>query len=240
VEFVIDITAQKRLQQQKDEFIAIASHELKTPVTSLKVYAEVLQEKFEQSKETAHASLMQKLIRQVDRLNDLINDLLDTTRIAEGRLSFRFESFDLNVLIEDFVEELQRISKQHRIVFKKGKIQTITADKERIGQVLSNLIFNAIKYSPGGGDINIHSEEVEKGVKVSIADKGIGIPEKQLKSIFSRFYRVDNPSIRTFPGMGLGLYISAVIIERHGGTIHVESKEGEGSVFSFIIPYGSE
>jgi two-component system CheB/CheR fusion protein len=237
VEFLIDITEQKILQQQKDEFMAIASHELKTPVTSIKVFAEVLLERFTQRNEAEHAELMEKLVGQINRLNNLIKDLLDTTKLAGGKLDLNLETFDLNKLIPELLDELQRITQAHQLIFEPGKLQPVKADRERIKQVLTNLIFNAIKYSPDGGKITIVSEELKGGVQVSVMDAGIGIPEKMLDKVFDRFFRIQNPKIQTYPGMGLGLYISAAIVERHGGAISVKSKEGTGSLFVFSLPY---
>jgi PAS domain S-box-containing protein len=240
VEFIIDITEQKQLQQQKDEFIAIASHELKTPVTSIKVFAEILLEKYKKLKDKGNAELMDKLVIQIDRLHILIRDLLDTTNIVEGRLILKPELFDLNALIQEQIEELQRLSTAHKLVFKPAARAMVKADKERIGQVLTNLINNAIKYSPNGGAITITSEETEQGMQVRVKDPGIGIPEKMISNIFNRFFRINNPKVQSYPGMGLGLYISAAIIERHGGTIAVNSKEGKGAEFRFTIPYNSK
>lgn len=237
VEFIVDISEQKLLQQQKDEFIAIASHELKTPVTSIKVYAEVLQETFEKANDQKNADLIGKLDGQLNRLAALINDLLDTSKISEGRLQLNIEKFDLNKLIEERVEELQRISNRHQLIFQQGIVQLINADKERIGQVLTNLLSNAIKYSPAGGKILIISKGILSGVKVAITDNGIGIPETLINNVFDQFFRVTNPKIQTYPGMGLGLYISAAIIKRHGGSIEVKSEENKGSSFYFTLPY---
>ncbi len=231
-----DITERKKLEQQKDEFIGIAGHELKTPVTSIKGYAQILQHRFEKASEQENTQLMQKLNNQVDRLTNLINDLLDTTKIVEGKLPLQLSTFDLNDLITDRVEELQRLSDKHPIKFKAGKLATITADRERIEQVLNNLVSNAIKYSPTGGEISIQTESLGAAVKVSISDHGIGIPVEALQKIFERFYRVSNPSGNVFSGMGLGLYISAGIIDRHGGSISVNSEVGKGSVFHFTLP----
>jgi two-component system CheB/CheR fusion protein len=235
-----DISERKALEFQKDEFIGIASHELKTPVTSIKAYAEILLEKFGKLKDAKSVDLMAKMNVQIDRLTLLIRDLLDTTRIGEGTLLMNFEKFNMNELIEERVEELQRMTEKHKIIVKKGKIRQVLADRERIGQVLTNLISNSIKYFPSGGKIVVVTEPGIKGIKVSVADKGIGIDEAFKGKIFTRFFRINNPTMKTFPGMGLGLYISAAIIQRHNGTISVKSKAGDGSVFSFTLPYTPE
>jgi two-component system CheB/CheR fusion protein len=230
-----DITERKALEQQKDEFISIAGHELKTPVTSIKAYAEVLQERFDKLNDARNGSLMTKLNGQLDRLTILIRDLLDTTKIAEGKLELRLEKFDVTSFISERVEELQRLSEQHKIKFKSDKLRPVTADKERIGQVLTNLVSNALKYSPAGESIHIAAIAQPKGIKVTVTDKGIGIDDKFKEKIFDRFYRIKG-SKGTSSGMGLGLYISAAIIHRHNGTIGVTSKPGKGSTFYFTIP----
>ncbi|HVS97779.1 MAG TPA: CheR family methyltransferase [Puia sp.] len=231
-----DITKQKSVEQQKEEFISIASHELKTPVTSIKSYVEMLQEKLSR-KDEKNAALIRKMDSQVDRLADLIKALLDTSRIAEDQLHLCLETFDLNQLIAERVEQLQRTTARHSLNFTPGGVAPVTADRERIGQVLTNLLSNGIKYSPGGGEILITTERTSDGVKVSVRDHGIGIPQDLLRKVFERFFRIGNPQIYTYPGMGLGLYISAGIIQRHGGTIFAESTPGDGSMFAFTLPY---
>jgi PAS domain S-box-containing protein len=232
-----DITERKLAEKQREDFIGIASHELKTPVTSIKNYAEILQEKFEESGNVEDAMLMQKMNVQIDRMSKLIKDLLDTTRISESNLSLHPESFDINELIQERVEELQRISDKHQLVLYKVQLPEIKADRVRIGQVVTNLISNAIKYAPQGGQVIIKTEATDNAVKVSVADNGIGIPKHLQEKIFERFYRVSSTKLQTYPGMGLGLYITAGIIHRHGGSLGVQSKEGQGSTFSFVLPY---
>jgi two-component system CheB/CheR fusion protein len=233
---IYDVTKRKRLEQQKDEFIVIASHELKTPVTSIKGYAEILLEKLEKLQEKDSAVMLKKLISQVDRLADLIKDLLDTTKIVEGKLALNLTPFDLNKAIAAQLEELQDIYTTHIIDFQPGKIKKVTADKERIEEVLSNLISNAVKYSPEEKKITVSTETVTEGVKVSVSDEGIGLYAEDQQKIFHRFFRVQNPELSASSGMGLGLYISAGIIRQHGGRFEVESTPGRGSTFSFILP----
>jgi signal transduction histidine kinase len=234
---IYDITHRKMLEQQKDEFIGIASHELRTPVTSIKAYSELLHETFANSGDRESLELVDKLDVQVDRLMHLIKALLDTTSIAENQLNLHKREIDINELIRDRADSLQRLSAKHNLIVLPGLVRPILADKERIGQVLTNLISNAIKYSPNGGDVIISSVEVQGGVQVTVRDSGIGIPEDLQKRVFDRFFRVSNPRIHSFPGMGLGLYITAGIIHKHGGTISATSKAGEGSVFCFTLPY---
>lgn len=235
---MFDITDRKRLEQQKEEFLNIASHELKTPVTSISAYGELLQEIFENKQDTPEKEFIQKMNAQVNRLKELVNDLLDTTRINEGQLLLNYEEFDLVELLRQVEDEFQQLSHKHQLIFECDKIISINADKKRIEQVISNLISNAIKYSPNGGKITITCETLENEIKVSVEDQGIGIDKDLQKKLFSRFYRVPQDK-NTFPGIGLGLYISAGIIHRHGGKMSLESAAGKGSVFFFTLPYDS-
>jgi len=235
-----DITKRKILEEQKEDFIGIASHELKTPVTSIKAYTEVLEQIMTEKKDPATAGLVSKLNAQVDRLNDLIKGLLDTTKISEGQLILKPRQFDLNTLIRERMDELQMTSHKHRL---RGDLCTdgiIIADRELISQAITNLISNAIKYSPKGCDVLIKTTRLKSSIQVSVTDSGIGIPEADTEKIFQRFFRVTAPNIQTFPGMGLGLYITAGIIHRHNGTITVNSKPGVGSTFSFVLPDGKK
>lgn len=234
---MFDITDTKTLQQKKDDFLGIASHELKTPVTSIKIYAEIIEEILGKNPAIANTGLLPKLNQQIDRLTGLINNLLDTTRAEEGRIEYRKTHFDINLLVRERAEEMQLVAGSHRILLYLDKEVDVYADRERIGQVLVNFLSNAIKYSSHGSDIIIYSEAGDHQVKISIADKGIGIAPELLNKVFERFYRVDNSTMSNYPGMGLGLYITSEIIKNHGGSIHVDSKEGEGSVFHFTLPY---
>ncbi|MEX6689806.1 ATP-binding protein [Danxiaibacter flavus] len=227
----------KQLLKQKDEFIGIASHELKTPITSMKTYAEIMMEAFEETGDRMSATLMKKLHKQIDRLTSLTKDLLDTGKISEGQLQLFVEEADLNALITERLEELKRISAIHKILFNAGELKPVVVDKERIGQVVTNLVSNAIKYSPDGGEIVVSTRTDENNnVTVSVQDYGIGISKSEQYRVFERFYRVNNVKNQNFSGMGLGLYISSQIINRHGGNINVQSEEGRGSTFSFSLP----
>ncbi|UYQ95606.1 PAS domain-containing protein [Chitinophaga horti] len=230
-----DITERKRLEHQKDEFIGVASHELKTPVTSMKAYAELIQERLEELGNRYDSDMLSKLNKQIDKLTKLINTLLDTTKISEGQLRFEPEEVDLNELIKERVEEIQRTT-SHTFKLQTGDGKNVYADRERIGQVITNLLANAIKYSPKETIITVTSRVEDQAIKVSIKDEGPGIPEADVTRIFERFYRVTANNMDAHTGLGLGLYISAQIIQKHGGSFSVQSKVGEGSIFSFTIP----
>ena len=233
---MLDSTERKKMEQHKEGFLSIASHELKTPVTSLKAYTEILLELFEESEEKDHAELIKSMNGQVDRLTGLINNLLDTTKISEGQLPLHMQQFNLNDLVEERVTDMQRISRIHQLVVQPCHPVSVMADRERIGQVFTNLISNAIKYSPKGGEVSIGCEVREESLLVNVRDAGIGISQEVQSKVFERFFRVSEVRVQTYPGMGLGLYITAGIVQRHGGDIWVESEVGKGSTFYFTLP----
>ena len=235
-QIITDITHQKELEKQKDDFLSMASHELKTPITSMKMFID-LQTKQLQSIKTEKAKYFNERIRdQANRLKELTNDLLDVSRIQTGKLRFNKEAFNLTEIVADTVEGLQGTTKKHELLLK-GKTKTIVAgDRYRIYQVIVNLITNAIKYSPNGKKINVTVKKGKKDVTVSVQDFGIGIRKDQHLKVFDRLYQVTDPNEKTFPGLGLGLYISKEIIERHKGKIWVESEIGKGSTFFFKLP----
>ena len=232
----MDTTNLKMAEQQKEILLGIASHELKTPVTSIKAYAQILQERFVEAEDYHSASLITKLDRQVDKLTELIKDLLDTTRITEGQLLLKQEIFDLNCLIREVAEDLQTGHKSHKIVKKLHPLPTIQADKERLRQVLVNLITNAIKYSPQSNKVIICTESDGKQLIVRVQDYGIGIPQHLQQQVFERFFRATNVRDAATPNLGLGLFISSQIIRQHKGTIWVQSEEGAGATFAFSLP----
>ncbi|MFJ1267071.1 ATP-binding protein [Legionella lytica] len=226
----------KMLLRLRDEFIGNASHELNTPLTSMMIYAQILEQQFEGAVNSRHTEMVIKLREQVDRLHVLIRDMLDTTRLAEGKLQLKIALFNLHTLIREKAENIQLNTKKHQLVLQLKSIEHIAADEERIGQVLINLISNAIKYSPLGGKVVISSATIDNFVKVSVIDSGIGIPKEDFEKIFERFYRVLSNEAKTFPGMGIGLAICKDIIDMHRGWMEVESQERVGSTLSFIIP----
>lgn len=236
VKVVHDLTEKKIEEQQKDDFISIASHELKTPVTSIKAYTEVLLEMLKESNNTSGAELIKKLDNQVDRLIGLIRALLNTSRIKEGKIAGNLSSFNVTGLLSEIIQNQQQVSHLHQMSLECDDEIMVTANYEAIGQVMTNLISNAIKYSPEGGEIKIRCEKDSDEVMFNISDQGIGISDEGLKKLFSRFSRAENVKGTTFPGLGLGLYISKNIVQGHGGRIWAESKPGEGSVFSFTLP----
>ncbi|WP_148230614.1 CheR family methyltransferase [Chitinophaga pinensis] len=228
----------KNLLKIREEFISVASHELKTPITSMKVYAEIVEERMAETGNHEDGELISRLNEQIDRLTVLINLLLDTTTISEGKLKMNFTDVDIKKVVAEKLGDIQRAG-THKFELQTEELPLISADAERIGQVVTNLLSNAIKYSPAGSTVRIAVRKEKERIQVSVQDQGYGIPKAHQQKIFDRFYRVTTDNFDTFPGMGLGLYISAQIIQGHHGAIDVESEEGKGSNFSFTLPIKS-
>lgn len=235
INIIQDITAMKKLEKQKDEFLSIASHELKTPVTSLKAYAQVLRNRFARDGNLDSAEHLAKMDMQLDKLTSLIVDLLDVTKIEGGRLQFHEEYFDFNELVSDMVEQMQRTT-LHKILIRFSRSKTVFGDRDRIGQVIMNFITNAIKYSPDSDKVIVKTLFDTNHATLAVRDYGVGIPAESKHHVFERFFRVSGPGKDTYPGLGLGLFISSEIIKRHRGRIWVESKVGKGSTFYFTLP----
>lgn len=231
-----DLTEQKQIEQRKDEFIGVASHELKTPLTSVKAFTQILQKRFQQVDDKTSLLYLSKIDHQLEKLTNLVRDLLDVSKMTSGRLEFDMDKFDLDNLIEEIVDDLQSISQKHQIVWKNRIQKIVCGDKDRIGQVLINLISNAIKYSPYASKVVVDTYEQGSEVVVSVQDFGIGIAKKYQSQIFERFFRVSGPLAGSFPGLGIGLYIASEIVNRHDGRMWVESTPGKGSTFYFSIP----
>jgi PAS domain S-box-containing protein len=231
----------KEEEKRKEEFLKMVSHELKTPVTSIKGYVQLLlsllkkQQEAEASKLPLQTSL-ERIDHQVSRLTRLISEILDLSRIRENQLELKTEKFDLNELVEETIQDINYTNTQQKIALESDVQCDVEADRDRIGQVIINFVMNAIKYSHGSHEIVVRiSQETEAKVKVSVKDFGIGIGEENHKKIFKRFYRVGVKSEETYSGFGIGLYLANEIIERHSGEIQLKSKLGEGSEFSFIL-----
>ena len=231
-----DIDEQKRQEERKDAFISMASHELKTPVTSLKGFAYILQNRLKKHGDEESLRFLSSINKQLNRLTRLINDLLDITRVQQGRLEYDEELFDLDALVRETIENLQAGTSTHRLLFEESQAVRVHGDKDRIGQVLTNLITNAVKYSPEAGCVVIRLFNDGNSAIVSVQDFGVGIAAKHQARIFERFYQVTDAAEKTYPGLGIGLYLSSEIIKRHCGRIWVESKKNAGSIFSFSLP----
>lgn len=221
----------KELSQKKDEFIAMASHELKTPLTSMSGYLQLL----EKRATDPDRFFVTKARNQLDKLNALVNDLFDVTKIQSGKLQYYFEPVILQTLISEVIDPIKEANPNYHFELYDEENIIVDGDKMRLEQVISNLVTNAIKYSPEGSTITINTKRGQDQILVSVKDEGTGIDEESQQHIFSRFYRVQT-AVKKIPGLGLGLYICKEIIERHEGRIWVESREGQGSLFTFSLP----
>ncbi len=221
----------------RDDFIVVASHELKTPVTSLKMYTQVLQRQLARTGEESQSRSLAKMDAQLDKLTRLINDLLNVSRLQQGRLEFQEGAFDMNAVVRETIEHIRPTSEKHSIQLEGQIERPVWGDRDRIGQVFTNLLTNAIKFSPGADRVLVRLIEAPEQAVVSVRDFGIGIDQEHQSRIFDQFYRVTDPDERTFPGLGIGLYISREIIRRHGGSIQVASEKGQGAEFRFSVPY---
>jgi len=230
----MNVTRRRRLMTQKDDFISVASHELKTPVTTLKATLQLITKNQDGQK----PELLKKLIGQankgMEKLNDLITDLLDTNRISEGQFKIHKTTFSLAAMLGESCQHIRNIN-SHQVILKGDMQISVHADEQQIEQVVINFVNNALKYAPDSRDIIIELSRVEGAARISVTDTGPGIPPEKLPHVFDRYYRVDHSGFQ-FSGLGLGLFISAEIIKKHGGQIGVESKLGYGSTFWFTIP----
>jgi|SRR5579885_375245 len=229
------VLEQQKLETRKDDFISMASHELKTPVTSLKSYVQVLQKLSEKEKHTTQVQYLSKMDKQINKLTKLISDLLDLSKIEGGRLQLEREAFPIDELVKEVVETV-RMTTTNKILLNGQTKKQVVGDRDRLGEVLTNLLTNAIKYSPSGSTIQVTTKANKKEMVISVQDNGIGVAKEHQDRIFDRFYRVEGINEKTYPGFGIGLYFSAEVIKRHGGRIWVESEKGQGSTFSFTLP----
>jgi PAS domain S-box-containing protein len=231
-----DMTETYEEKQRKDEFISMASHELKTPVTSLKGFAQVLQRRLQKQGDEQGLHYIARMDAQLSRLTKLVSDLLDVSKMQAGKLTFDIEPLELDALVLETVENVQAATSTHQISIEGSTNGCIAGDKDRLGQVFINLLTNAVKYSPQADKVVVHLSQEKQQAIVSVQDFGIGIDVSHHQKIFERFYQVTDPEERTYPGLGMGLYISSEIVQRHHGRMWVESRKGEGSTFSVALP----
>ena len=234
-----DIDEMRRLERVRSEFIANVSHELRTPIFSVQGYLETLLDGAMDDPEVA-IPFLEKAYHNAMRLNALLNDLIDISRIESGELKFSFRYFDVVDLISELVHSMEIRARQANVTvsFTYDEARSVYGDKERLLQVLTNLLDNAIKYNVEGGRVDVSTKGSEAGVRIEIIDTGIGIPEQHLSRIFERFYRVDKDRSRAVGGTGLGLAIVKHILEAHEAHIDVSSKAGEGTRIRFTLRSG--
>ncbi|CAN5777416.1 hypothetical protein BH10BAC2_BH10BAC2_40220 [soil metagenome] len=229
-----DIHEQKEKEQQKDEFISIASHEMKTPLTIAKGYLELLLQLFSEENQTTFF-YANKANQAVGRLNSFVTELLDASKIQNGKLDYNISMFDFNEMMDEAIENIQLTAKNHRLQKTANSARQIKGDRDRLQQVMINLLSNAVKYSPNGEKVIIKVEEQDGNIQVSVQDFGVGMSSQHLDKVFDRYYRVPEHAVY-FQGLGIGLYISKNIIERHQGKMWAESELEKGSTFYFTLP----
>ncbi|MFP5079310.1 ATP-binding protein [Pedobacter sp. JCM 36344] len=234
-ELLKEIEFRKQAERKKDEFISIASHELKTPLTSVKGYMQLLERNLDRGDIATVKTHLVKAQIQLEKLNDLIADLLDISKIESGKLKFNKKFFNINEMLDSVIEIIHQSNPDFRILRKGSVKREIYADEARIEQVVINFLTNAIKYSPGTTEVYINLEALGERIYLGVRDFGIGIEPEMQRHVFDKFYRVEETAIH-FQGLGIGLYISAEIIRRHCGEIGVKSQSGAGSEFYFELP----
>ncbi|MFI5139478.1 MAG: sensor histidine kinase, partial [Sphingobacteriales bacterium] len=229
-----EITEKKQDEIRKNDFIGMVSHELKTPLTSIKAYNQIVQKINDPEK---LKPFLKKSANHIMRLERLIGDLLDVTKINAGKMNYVKEPINFRQLLTDSIESIQHTITTHDLILETAPDITYTGDHLRLEQVIHNFLTNAVKYSPGKDKVLVNSLVDHDNIIVSVQDFGIGIPKENLDKLFERYYRVDNTAMR-FEGLGLGLFISAEILRKHGGSFWIESELGAGSTFYFRLPLG--
>jgi len=220
----------------KEDLLAMLSHELKAPLSTIKLYVQMVLNKANKHDDRVTVDLLRKADGQVTEMTAIIDNILDMSLIASGYKTLKVQRFDVSILIREVSFTCLQAGKTHYIHHENLGSKQISADRSKIKQVLQNLVSNAIKYSPYQSEITISSKVAEGNLKVSVCDQGIGISPACQEKIFDRFYRVDCNEVSNKKGYGIGLYLVQQIIHQHGGKINVESKEGNGSIFSFSLP----
>lgn len=229
-----DVTQEQEVSRLKDEFVSLVSHELRTPMASVLGFSELMLTR--QLSESKSRLYVETIHKEALRLSTLINDFLDIQRMEAGRLVYTYEETDLAQLVRQAITIFGQQSERLKVDLPPG-LPLVRADPDRIQQTLTNLISNGLKYSPGGGPVEISSRLTDTGmVEVEVKDYGLGIPREAQGQLFEKFYRVDNSDRREIGGTGLGLAICREIVEAHGGKIWVDSEQGQGSRFYFTLP----
>ncbi len=223
----------KKAEERKDDFLRFASHELKTPLTSIKLYTQILEK--HAINNGYNTEIIKNISSVVDKATILVNEFLNLSKIESDQFKLSIEEFDIKELIKESITNIMNLSNKHTFILDCVDKILVQADKQYIEQVIVNLLSNAIKYSPEGGNITINVRSDSYMLEVSVRDCGVGIPKDKLNKVFDKYFRVDDAKDKA-NGTGLGLYISKEIIHKHGGKIRVESREGEGSSFIFTLP----
>ena len=233
---VLDITDSKRDEERKNTFVGMVSHELKTPLTTIMAYIQMLKGREQPGRDEFETRAIEKTEAQLVRMRSLVDGFLNISRLEAGKIFLNKQVFVLPDLIQEVIDETTLTITTHPIVFHPGTPLKVCADRIKIGNVVSNLISNAIKYSERGRHIHIWCRQVEGNIETGVRDEGIGLHQQDVHKLFTRFYRVQNNLTQNISGFGIGLYLCAEIIERHGGTIWVDSEVNRGSTFYFTLP----
>ena len=236
-----DVTKDKEIDKMKSDFVSNVSHELRTPLTSIKSFSELILDDLDTMDIEIRKRFLGIIRDEAERLTRLISDILDLQKIQTNNMKWHMENVELSQVIENSMltfSELAKMKRLHLSCETQGDLPLVYGDRDRLQQVLINLISNAIKFSKENGQIRMQATEAPEGVLLSVSDNGIGIPADKRERVFERFYQVDGSATKERGGTGLGLAISKEIVEHHGGRIWVESKVGEGCTFSFVIPRG--
>jgi signal transduction histidine kinase len=233
-----DVSERRAIEQMKDEFVALASHELRTPLTSILGYLEVVLDEYGDDLAREPRRLLRIAERNAHRLADLVSDVLVAAQADAGRLRLEMAPLDLHGLVLEAVEAARPAAEERRLALcaQAGDLPMVRGDRGRLAQVLDNLISNALKFTPPGGRVEVSVRRAGGDVLVEVADTGMGIPERELERLFTRFYRSSIAVRAAVPGTGLGLAITKMIVDGHGGGIHVESEEGVGTMFRVTLP----
>ncbi|MDQ7947876.1 MAG: sensor histidine kinase [Pedobacter sp.] len=230
----LEIKHEKFINEKKSEFISIASHEIKTPITILKAYTQMLVKNHDNFDPKIN-SIVDKLDQQTTKLTTLVQQLMDVSQMENGTMTYNREDMAFNAFMKDIVDVLTQAHATHPIVLNLGADTHVSIDKLRMEQVITNLLGNAAKYSPPGTSINVDTKIENNFAIVSVSDEGIGMSPETLGLIFEKFYR-NKEVMTTHPGLGMGLYITSKIVVDHGGKIWAESTDGKGSIFHISIP----
>lgn len=231
-----DVTNLRKYERQKDEFASIIMHELKTPVSTISGYLQLLQAHLSKRDDKKLLEYTETMQEQIRRLTSLINGLLNSSKIRAVGFDYQEGIFDVNELIAQIIKDVQKTTKSHVISQEGSIVCYVKGDRTRIGKVLINLLTNAIKYSPNATKVIVKTTLKNGKVVIGVKDFGIGISKVNKKKVFKRFFRIDKQPSETFYGIGLGLDISSQIIHHHKGKIWVESEDGKGSQFNFSLP----
>jgi two-component system sensor histidine kinase VicK len=233
---ILDITEEKEDDIRKDDFIGMVSHEMKTPLTSLKGFVQLLQLKAKKTDDSLVKSILDKADKQITKMTRMINGFLNVSRLESGKIHIEKEHFNMKDLIEEIEDDTIPNADGHTIIFDPVETAWVNADKDKIGQVINNFISNALKYSPMGTEVRVSCISDKHGSVVSVRDAGMGIEESDIAHLFERYYRVEKHDTKSIAGFGIGLYLCAEIVKRHNGKIWVESEIKNGSVFYFSLP----